>query len=97
MLRRVLDRVPRSAPAAPGPDLSRTSKTTTSVYLLFIGSVLSSAPASDRPRLQEELHKLCRLACEGVLGGRAQVSEKDLERLELCGSKVQAQFLSKKM
>ncbi|KAJ8795529.1 hypothetical protein J1605_002291 [Eschrichtius robustus] len=39
--------------------------TTTSVYLLFIGSVLSSAPAADPPRLQEELRKLCRLACEG--------------------------------
>ena len=62
----------RSALAAPGPDLSRTSKTTTSVYLLFIGSVLSSAPAADPPRLQEELRKLYRLACEGVLGGRGQ-------------------------
>uniref|UniRef100_A0A8C5USW2 NACHT, LRR and PYD domains-containing protein 6 n=1 Tax=Microcebus murinus TaxID=30608 RepID=A0A8C5USW2_MICMU len=79
-----------------GRDLSRTSKTTTAMYLLFIASVLSSAPAADRPRVQGELRKLCRLAREGVLGHRAQFAEKDLERLELRGSKVQTLFLSKK-
>lgn len=79
-----------------GQDLSRTSKTTTSVYLLFIASVLSSAPAADAPRLRGELRKLCRLARDGVLGRRAQFAEADLERLELRGSKVQVLFLSKK-
>ncbi|XP_012507446.1 PREDICTED: NACHT, LRR and PYD domains-containing protein 6 isoform X2 [Propithecus coquereli] len=79
-----------------GRDLSRTSKTTTSMYLLFIASVLSSAPAADRPRVQGELRKLCRLAREGVLGHRARFAEKDLERLELRGSKVQTLFLNKK-
>nr|XP_025847476.1 NACHT, LRR and PYD domains-containing protein 6 [Vulpes vulpes] len=79
-----------------GQDLSRTSKTTTSVYLLFIISVLSSAPAADAPRMRAELRKLCRLAREGTLGHRAQFTEKDLERLELRGSKVQTLFLSKK-
>ncbi|KAF6105119.1 NLR family pyrin domain containing 6 [Phyllostomus discolor] len=79
-----------------GQDLSRTSKTTTSVYLLFIVSVLSPEPAADRPRLQGELRKLCRLAREGVLGRRAHFTEKDLERLQLHGSKVQTLFLSKK-
>uniref|UniRef100_A0A8C0K257 NACHT, LRR and PYD domains-containing protein 6 n=1 Tax=Canis lupus dingo TaxID=286419 RepID=A0A8C0K257_CANLU len=79
-----------------GQDLSRTSKTTTSVYLLFIISVLSSAPAADAPRMRAELRKLCRLAREGTLGHRAQFAEKDLERLELRGSKVQTLFLSKK-
>ncbi|KAL2805522.1 NACHT, LRR and PYD domains-containing protein 6 isoform 2 [Daubentonia madagascariensis] len=77
-------------------DLSRTSKTTTSVYLLFIASMLSSAPAADVPRVQGELRKLCHLALEGVLGRRAQFAERDLERLELRGSKVQTLFLSKK-
>ncbi|XP_036884361.1 NACHT, LRR and PYD domains-containing protein 6, partial [Sturnira hondurensis] len=79
-----------------GQDLSRTSKTTTSVYLLFIVSVLSPAPAEDRPRLQGELRRLCRLARDGVLGRRAHFMEMDLERLQLCGSKVQTLFLSKK-
>ncbi|XP_037017219.2 NACHT, LRR and PYD domains-containing protein 6 isoform X2 [Artibeus jamaicensis] len=79
-----------------GQDLSRTSKTTTSVYLLFIVSVLSPAPAEDRPQLQGELRRLCRLAREGVLGRRAHFAEKDLERLQLHGSKVQTLFLSKK-
>ncbi|XP_039732881.1 NACHT, LRR and PYD domains-containing protein 6 [Pteropus medius] len=79
-----------------GQDLSRTSKTTTSVYLLFIASVLSSAPAADGPRLRGELRKLCRLAREGVLRRRAQFAEADLEQLELRGSKVQMLFLSKK-
>ncbi|XP_077915239.1 NACHT, LRR and PYD domains-containing protein 6 [Halichoerus grypus] len=79
-----------------GQDLSRTSKTTTSVYLLFIASVLSSAPAADGPQMQGELRKLCRLAREGILRHRAQFAEKDLERLELRGSKVQTLFLSKK-
>ncbi|XP_022362262.1 NACHT, LRR and PYD domains-containing protein 6 [Enhydra lutris kenyoni] len=77
-------------------DLSRTSKTTTSVYLLFITSVLSSAPAADGPQMQGELRKLGRLAREGTLRHRAQFPEKDLERLELRGSKVQTLFLSKK-
>ncbi|XP_045039443.2 NACHT, LRR and PYD domains-containing protein 6 isoform X2 [Desmodus rotundus] len=79
-----------------GQDLSRTTKTTTSVYLLFVVSVLSPAPAADRPQLQGELRKLCRLAREGVLGRRAHFTEKDLERLQLRGSKVQTLFLSKK-
>ncbi|XP_004441151.1 PREDICTED: NACHT, LRR and PYD domains-containing protein 6 [Ceratotherium simum simum] len=79
-----------------GQDLSRTSKTTTSVYLLFIASVLRSAPAAHGPRVQGELRKLCRLAREGVLGRRAQFAERDLERLALRGSKVQTLFLSKK-
>ncbi|XP_077817539.1 NACHT, LRR and PYD domains-containing protein 6 isoform X3 [Macaca mulatta] len=79
-----------------GRDLSRTSKTTTSVYLLFIASVLSSAPVADGPRVQGDLRNLCRLAREGVLGRRAQFAEKQLEQLELRGSKVQTLFLSKK-
>uniref|UniRef100_G1R9U2 NLR family pyrin domain containing 6 n=1 Tax=Nomascus leucogenys TaxID=61853 RepID=G1R9U2_NOMLE len=79
-----------------GRDLSRTSKTTTSVYMLFIASVLSSAPVADGPRVQGDLRNLCRLAREGVLGRRAQFAEKELEQLELRGSKVQTLFLSKK-
>ncbi|KAI4530318.1 hypothetical protein MG293_020174 [Ovis ammon polii] len=79
-----------------GQDLWRASKTTTSVYLLFVASVLRSAPAADGAQLQRELRKLCRLARDGVLGGRAWFSEEDLERLQLCGAKVQTQFLSKK-
>ena len=79
-----------------GQDLWRTSKTTTSVYLLFVASVLRSAPAAGGAQLQRELRKLCRLACDGVLGGRARFSEEELEQLQLCGSKVQTQFLSKK-
>ncbi|XP_009007042.3 NACHT, LRR and PYD domains-containing protein 6 isoform X2 [Callithrix jacchus] len=79
-----------------GRDLSRTSKTTTSVYLLFVASVLSSAPAADRPRVQGDLRKLCRLARKGVLERRAQFAEEELEQLELRDSKVQTQFFSKK-
>ncbi|KAM5186516.1 NACHT, LRR and PYD domains-containing protein 6 [Callospermophilus lateralis] len=78
-----------------GQDLSRTSKTTTSVYLLFIASVLSSTGA-DGSWVQRELRKLCLLAREGVLRRKAQFTEKDLEKLELRGSKVQTLFLCKK-
>lgn len=77
-----------------GQDLSRTSKTTTSVYLLFIISFLSSG--AQEPQLQAEMRKLCRLAREGVLGNKAQFSERDLDRLELRGSKAQVAFLTKK-
>ncbi|XP_064145000.1 NACHT, LRR and PYD domains-containing protein 6 [Loxodonta africana] len=77
-------------------DLSRTSKTTTSVYLLFIVSLLGSAPPANGAYVQGELRKLCRLAREGVLGRRAQFAEKDLERLELSDSVVQTLFLNKK-
>ncbi|XP_037371545.1 NACHT, LRR and PYD domains-containing protein 6 [Talpa occidentalis] len=76
-------------------DLSRTSKTTTSVYLLFITSMLTSAPTA-RPQVRAELCKLCRLAREGVLARRTRFPECDLERLGLHGSEVQMLFLSKK-
>lgn len=78
-----------------GQDLSRTSKTTTSVYLLFITSMLKSA-GTDGPRVQGELRMLCRLAREGILNHQAQFSEKELEKLKLQGSQVQTIFLSKK-
>ncbi|XP_006977252.2 NACHT, LRR and PYD domains-containing protein 6 [Peromyscus maniculatus bairdii] len=78
-----------------GRDLSRTSKTTTSVYLLFIASMLKSAGANG-PRVQGELRTLCRLAREGILKHQAQFSENEIERLKLQGSQVQALFLSKK-
>lgn len=78
-----------------GKDLSRTSKTTTSVYLLFIASVLKSA-GTNGPRVQGELRMLCRLAREGILKHQAQFSENDLERLKLQDSQVQKMFLSKK-
>ncbi|XP_006893395.1 PREDICTED: NACHT, LRR and PYD domains-containing protein 6 [Elephantulus edwardii] len=79
-----------------GEDLSRTSKTTTSVYLLFIVSLLSCEAPVNETEVQGELRKLCRLAREGVLGRRAQFAEKDLERLELRSSRVQKLFLIKK-
>ncbi|XP_051001543.1 NACHT, LRR and PYD domains-containing protein 6 [Acomys russatus] len=78
-----------------GQDLSRTSKTTTSVYLLFIASMLKSAGANG-PRVQGELRMLCCLAREGILKHQAQFSENDLERLKLQASQVQTMFLSKK-
>lgn len=78
-----------------GRDLSRTSKTTTSVYLLFITSMLKSA-GTNGPRVQGELRMLCSLAREGILNHKAQFSENDLERLKLQGSRVQTIFLSKK-
>lgn len=78
-----------------GQDLSRTSKTTTSVYLLFIASVLSPTGAGG-PWVRRELRKLCLLAREGVLRRKARFTEKDLERLELRGTKAQILFLSKK-
>uniref|UniRef100_H0XHZ7 NACHT, LRR and PYD domains-containing protein 6 n=1 Tax=Otolemur garnettii TaxID=30611 RepID=H0XHZ7_OTOGA len=77
-------------------DLSRTSKTTTSVYLFYIASELNSALTVNGPQVREQLLKLCRLAREGVLGRRAQFVEKDLERLQLRGSKVQRLFLIEK-
>ncbi|XP_048215578.1 NACHT, LRR and PYD domains-containing protein 6 isoform X2 [Perognathus longimembris pacificus] len=78
-----------------GQDLSRTTKTTTSVYLLFIASVLDSAGA-EGAQAQAELRKLCRLAREGVLRRQARFTPEDLERLELRHSTVQALFLNKK-
>ncbi|NP_598707.2 NACHT, LRR and PYD domains-containing protein 6 [Mus musculus] len=79
-----------------GRDLSRTSKTTTSVYLLFITSMLKSA-GTNGPRVQGELRTLCRLAREGILDHhKAQFSEEDLEKLKLRGSQVQTIFLNKK-
>ncbi|KAM4846066.1 NACHT, LRR and PYD domains-containing protein 6 [Thomomys bottae] len=78
-----------------GRDLSRTAKTTTSVYLLFIASVLRSAGA-DGARVRAELRELCRLARDGVLGRQARFTGEDLARLGLRHSQVQALFLHKK-
>lgn len=75
-------------------DLSRTSKTTTSVYLLYTVSVLTSRDRG--PQLQREMRRLCRLAQEGVLGCQAQFSAEDLARLELGGSTAQEAFLTRK-
>lgn len=77
-----------------GRDLARISKTITSVYLLFLGNALSSLGA-EGPHMREQLHKLCHLTCNGVLGCKAQSSERYLEHLELQGSDVQ-HFLIKK-
>ncbi|KAI5929623.1 NACHT, LRR and PYD domains-containing protein 6 [Manis javanica] len=79
-----------------GQDLSRTSKTTTSVYLSFVAIVLRKKFTDDAARAQGELLRLCLLAREGVLRRKAQFTDKDLDRLELHGSEVQRLFLSKK-
>ncbi|KAM6174054.1 LOW QUALITY PROTEIN: NACHT, LRR and PYD domains-containing protein 6 [Erethizon dorsatum] len=77
-----------------GRNLSPTSKTTTSVYLLFLGNTPSSMGAKGPCMVGGGLRKLCHLARDRVLGLKV-FSERDLERLELRGSNVQ-HFLIKK-
>ncbi|XP_040826770.1 NACHT, LRR and PYD domains-containing protein 6 [Ochotona curzoniae] len=77
-----------------GHDPAHTLRTATAVYLLFVTSLLDGGAGG--PGARAELRKLCGLAREGTLERRARFTERDLGRLQLRGSPVQALFLSKK-
>ncbi|KAG6924745.1 NLR family pyrin domain containing 3, partial [Chelydra serpentina] len=80
-----------------GKDLSETSKTTTSVYLLFLSTLLADH-FTDSIHMQPSkttLWKLCSLAADGILEGKILFEDGDLKKHNLSLSNIQSLFLGK--
>ncbi|XP_067414381.1 NACHT, LRR and PYD domains-containing protein 3-like [Emydura macquarii macquarii] len=86
-----------------GEDLAQTSKTTTSVYLLFLKHLLrdhftdSEHLQSSKTNLQPSktnLGKLCSLAADGILEQKILFQEADLKKHNLSLSNIQSLFLN---
>uniref|UniRef100_A0A8C8SFQ7 NACHT domain-containing protein n=1 Tax=Pelusios castaneus TaxID=367368 RepID=A0A8C8SFQ7_9SAUR len=79
-----------------GEDLTQTSQTITSVYLLFLTS-LTSDHFTDPEHMQtskSNLEKLCSLAADGILEQKILFEEGDLQKRNLCFSNIQSLFLN---
>ncbi|CAM5149454.1 unnamed protein product, partial [Natator depressus] len=80
-----------------GEDLAQASKTTTSVYCLFLKSLLSHR-FTDSIHLQASkiiLWNLCSLAADGILERKILFEEDDLKRHNLSLSNIHSLFLNK--
>ncbi|CAM5160205.1 unnamed protein product [Natator depressus] len=80
-----------------GEDLAQASKTTTSVYCLFLNSLLSDC-FTDSIHLQPSkiiLWNLCSLAADGILERKILFEEDDLKRHNLSLSNIHSLFLNK--
>ncbi|XP_067400672.1 NACHT, LRR and PYD domains-containing protein 3-like [Emydura macquarii macquarii] len=80
-----------------GEDLTQTSQTTTSVYLLFLTSFLSDH-FTDSEHLKSSktnLGKLCSLAADGILEQKVLFEDGDLKKHNLSLSNIQSLFLNK--
>ncbi|XP_044869685.1 NACHT, LRR and PYD domains-containing protein 3-like [Mauremys mutica] len=78
-----------------GEDLAQTSKTTTSVYLLFLTSLLTDHFTDSVQQSKTTLWKLCSLAADGILERKILFEEGDLKKHNLSLSKIQSLFLNK--
>ncbi|XP_074854068.1 NACHT, LRR and PYD domains-containing protein 3-like isoform X1 [Carettochelys insculpta] len=79
-------------------ELTQTSKTTTSVYLLFLSNLLiHNGNEFEKISTQESktiLWKLCSLAADGILKQKVLFEEGDLKKYDLSLSNVQSLFLN---
>uniref|UniRef100_A0A8C3T4Y8 NACHT, LRR and PYD domains-containing protein 3 n=1 Tax=Chelydra serpentina TaxID=8475 RepID=A0A8C3T4Y8_CHESE len=78
-----------------GEDLAQTSKTTTSVYLLFLSTLLTDHFTDSIQESKTILWKLCSLAADGILERKILFEEGDLKKHNLSLSKIQSLFLNK--
>ncbi|CAM5120082.1 unnamed protein product [Eretmochelys imbricata] len=78
-----------------GEDLSQTSKTTTSVYLLFLSTLLTDHFANSMQQSKTTLWNLCSLAADGILEQKILFEEGDLKKHNLSLCKIQSLFLNK--
>ncbi|XP_065447964.1 NACHT, LRR and PYD domains-containing protein 3-like isoform X2 [Chrysemys picta bellii] len=76
-------------------DLSQTSKTTTSVYLLFLSTLLTDHFADSIQQPKTTLWNLCSLAADGILERKILFEEGDLKKHNLSLSNIQSLFLNK--
>uniref|UniRef100_A0A8C3RWJ6 NACHT, LRR and PYD domains-containing protein 3 n=1 Tax=Chelydra serpentina TaxID=8475 RepID=A0A8C3RWJ6_CHESE len=77
-----------------GEDLAKSSKTTTSVYMLFLSSLLDNH-SNSKESVHTDLKKLCSLAADGILNNKILFEEEDAKKHGLDGSDVQSLFLTK--
>ncbi|KAM9149514.1 NACHT, LRR and PYD domains-containing protein 3-like isoform 1-T1 [Pangshura tecta] len=75
-------------------DLSQTSKTTTSVYLLFLSTLLTDHFADSIQQSKTTLWKLCSLAADGILERKILFEEDDLKKHNLSLPKIHSLFLN---
>ncbi|XP_044869683.1 NACHT, LRR and PYD domains-containing protein 3-like [Mauremys mutica] len=80
-----------------GKALSETSKTTTSVYLLFLSTLLTDhfTDSIHMKTSKTTLWKLCSLAADGILERKILFEEGDLKKHNLSLSNIQTLFLGK--
>ncbi|XP_053881940.1 NACHT, LRR and PYD domains-containing protein 3-like [Malaclemys terrapin pileata] len=78
-----------------GEDLAQTSKTTTSVYLLFLTNLLTGHLTGSIQESKTNLWKLCSLAADGILKQKILFEEGDLKEHNLSLSNIQSLFLIK--
>uniref|UniRef100_A0A674JHU0 NACHT domain-containing protein n=1 Tax=Terrapene triunguis TaxID=2587831 RepID=A0A674JHU0_9SAUR len=78
-----------------GEDLAQTSKTTTSVYLLFLTNLLTGHLTGSIQESKTNLWKLCSLAADGILKQKILFEEGDLKKHNLSLSNIQSLFLIK--
>uniref|UniRef100_A0A452IPA8 NACHT domain-containing protein n=1 Tax=Gopherus agassizii TaxID=38772 RepID=A0A452IPA8_9SAUR len=76
-------------------DLAQTSKTTTSVYLLFLTSLLTDHFTDSVQQSKTTLWKLCSLAADGILERKILFEEGDLKKHNLSLSTIHTLFLNK--
>ncbi|XP_034626381.1 NACHT, LRR and PYD domains-containing protein 3-like isoform X2 [Trachemys scripta elegans] len=78
-------------------DLAQTSKTTTSVYLLFLSTLLTDhfTDSIHMQTYKTTLWKLCSLASDGILERKILFEEGDLKKHNLSLSNIQSLFLGK--
>ncbi|XP_074854067.1 NACHT, LRR and PYD domains-containing protein 12-like [Carettochelys insculpta] len=77
-----------------GEDLAKSSKTTTSVYMLFLSSLLDNH-SNSKESVHTDLRKLCSLAADGILNNKVLFEEEDAKKHGLEGSDIQSLFLTK--
>uniref|UniRef100_K7FTD3 NACHT, LRR and PYD domains-containing protein 3 n=1 Tax=Pelodiscus sinensis TaxID=13735 RepID=K7FTD3_PELSI len=77
-----------------GEDLAKSSKTTTSVYMLFLSSLLDNH-SNSKEVVHADLRKLCSLAAYGILNNKILFEEEDMKKHGLDGSDIQSLFLTK--
>ncbi|TFJ96658.1 ABC transporter [Platysternon megacephalum] len=78
-----------------GEDLAQTSKTTTSVYLLFLSTLLSDDFTDSIQQSKTILWKFCSLAADGILERKILFEEGDLKKHNLSLCNIHSLFLNK--
>ncbi|XP_075784475.1 NACHT, LRR and PYD domains-containing protein 3-like isoform X2 [Pelodiscus sinensis] len=76
-------------------DLTQTSKTTTSVYLLFLSTLITDHITDTIEQSKTNLWALCSLAADGILERKILFEEDDLKKHNLSLSNIHSLFLSK--
>nr|XP_006131733.1 NACHT, LRR and PYD domains-containing protein 3-like [Pelodiscus sinensis] len=78
-----------------GEDLAQTSKTTTSVYLLFLSTLLTDHFTDTIEQSKTNLWALCSLAADGILEQKILFKDDDLKKHNLSLSNIHSLFLNK--